>query len=325
MDDRGRLAQPLKRPGSAAAKPRRAGRRAVAERPAWWQAAVDVAARLGRKIENQAIRLVRWVPRRAGAIASAALVLASLGYGVYKGEHGAAITGYLGDLRDDAANAAGFRIAGLSITGNTQLSEADVLAAAGITARTSLLFLDVEATRRKLEATPWIAQASVRKFYPGSLTIAIEERRAFALWQKDGKLSIIAEDGTVLGPLGERRLTTLPLVVGPGAGARAREFVAILDRYPAIRDQLRASVLVAERRWNLKLKNGLDIRLPETEIERALDNLVALDREKKILSRDLTAIDMRLPDRLTVRLSDEAAAAREQALKEKKKRKGGDA
>jgi cell division protein FtsQ len=52
---------------------------------------------------------------------------------------------------------------------------------------------------------------------------------------------------------------------------------------------------------------------------------VALDREKKILSRDILAIDLRLPDRVTVRLSDAAAAAREEALKDKKKKKGGEA
>ena len=88
---------------------------------------------------------------------------------------------------------------------------------------------------------------------------------------------------------------------------------------------LRASIFVAERRWNLRLKNGIDVRLPETNVEQALDRLVALDREKKLLSRDIVAVDLRLTDRVTVRLSDAAAQAREDALKEKKKKKGGDA
>ena len=90
---------------------------------------------------------------------------------------------------------------------------------------------------------------------------------------------------------------------------------------------LRASIFVAERRWNLRLANGLDVRLPETGVDQALERLVALDREKKLLSRDITAIDLRLPDRITIRLSDAAAQAREDALKDKdkKKKKGGDA
>ena len=45
----------------------------------------------------------------------------------------------------------------------------------------------------------------------------------------------------------------------------------MLDRYPAMRDQVRASMLVGERRWNLRLKNGIDVRLPETDVEQALE------------------------------------------------------
>jgi cell division protein FtsQ len=65
---------------------------------------------------------------------------------------------------------------------------------------------------------------------------------------------------------------------------------------------VRAAVLVAERRWNLKFKSGLDVRLPEEGAAQALETLMVLDREKKLLSRDLTAIDLRLPGRVTVRL-----------------------
>jgi cell division protein FtsQ len=73
------------------------------------------------------------------------------------------------------------------------------------------------------------------------------------------------------------------------------------------------------------LKNGIDIRLPETDTAVALDTLVKFDQDKKLLTRDLAAIDLRLPDRITVQLSDEAAAAaRAEALKIKSpKKKGG--
>jgi cell division protein FtsQ len=107
---------------------------------------------------------------------------------------------------------------------------------------------------------------------------------------------------------------------------QAHEFLTLLARYPLIRDQVRASILVADRRWNLKLNNGLDIRLPETGIADAFETLLSLDRDKKLLSRDIASVDLRLPDRVTVRLSDGAAQAREDALKERRaKKKGGDA
>ena len=137
-------------------------------------------------------------------------------------------------------------------------------------------------------------------------------------------MSVIADDGTVLEPFVAPSLIRLPLVVGRGAETRAKEFLALLDRYPQLRDLVRAAVLVGERRWNLRLKNGIDVRLPETDVAAALERLVALDREKNLITRDIVAIDLRLPDRVTVRLSDAAAQARADALKDKKpKKKGG--
>src|SRR5207248_3129860 len=140
--------------------------------------------------------------------------------------------------------------------------------------------------------------------YPGELQIGIKEREAFALWQKDGHVSVIAEDGTVLEPFVAPALMKLPLIVGAGAQERAKAFLTLVDRYPTLREFVRASVLVGERRWNLRLKNGIDVRLPETGMEGALERLVALDCEKNLITRDIVAIDLRLPDRVTVQLSD---------------------
>jgi len=230
----------------------------------------------------------------------------------------------LEDWRDAGANSLGFRIAAVSLSGEKHVSRAEIVAAAGVTGRTSLLFLDVEAARARLKTMPWIAEATVRKLFPDRLQIRVREREPFALWQVGGRLSLIAADGTLLGPPNDPAFAALPLVVGPGAQTKARDFLALLDRYPSIREQVRASVLVAERRWNLKLKNNVDIRLPETDAGPALDTLLALDRDKRLISRDILAIDLRLPDRVTVRLSDAAAQAREEARKPPKK-KGGDA
>jgi cell division protein FtsQ len=262
------------------------------------------------------------VPRFAGIAASTLFLLASIGYGAVRGGHVPMIFDTLADWRDAGANSVGFHIAAVSLSGEKHVSRADIIAAAGVSERTSLLFLDVEAARARLKTIPWIADATVRKLYPDRLQIRVREREPFALWQVDGRLSLIAADGTVIGPLKDPAFAALPLVVGRGAQGKARDFLALLDRYPSIREQVRASVFVAERRWNLKLRNNLDIRLPETDVGAALDTLVALDRDKHLLSRDILAIDLRLPDRVTVRLSDGAAQAREEARKPPPKRKG---
>ena len=136
---------------------------------------------------------------------------------------------------------------------------------------------------------------------------------------------MIADDGAVLEPYLSRRFVSLPLVVGKGAETRARDFLALLARYPQVRSVTKAAIFVGERRWNLRLKDGLDIRLPENDVGNALAALSKLDREDRLFSRDIVAVDMRLPDRLTVQLSDDAAKAREELFKKQPKKKAGDA
>ncbi len=308
MDGRGRLAQSVTR-----LKPR--------SRPA--AASRGLVSRSVRRITLPLAHMR--VPRFTGAVAALVFLSGAGVYGIVKGEHVPAIFNAIKDTADAGANAMGMRIATVSLSGQRQVSREEIFAAAGVTDHSSLLFLDVADARAKLEAIPWIAEATVRKLYPDRLQITVTEREPFALWQQQGKVKVIAADGTVLSEKVEPRLASLSFVVGNGAAARARDFLAVLDKYPSIRDSVRASIYVAERRWNLKLKNGVDVRLPETNLEGALATLARLDREKNLLSRDITAVDLRLADRLTVRLSDAVAQAREEAIKKNTKKKGGDA
>jgi cell division protein FtsQ len=267
----------------------------------------------------------RHVPRRSGLAATLFLLAASTGLGIVKGGHYDDFATALADTRNALANSAGFRITTVAINGRKQLSQDEILAIGGVNGRSSLLFLDAIAVRDRLKGNPWIADATVIKYFPSGLQIDIVERTAFALWQQSGKLSVIADDGAVLEPYVSRRFLSLPLVVGKGAETHARDFLALLARYPQVNVVTRAAIYVGERRWNLRTKDGLDIRLPETDVGNALSTLSRLDKEDRLFSRDIVAIDMRLPDRLTVQLSDDAAKAREDQLKKAVKKKPGDA
>src|SRR5580698_7645036 len=262
----------------------------------------------------------RYLPNRAGVAATVLILLASTGFGIVRGGHVEELTQALSDTRNALANSAGFRITTVAINGRKQLTQDEVLAIGGVNGRSSLLFLDAETVRDKLKANPWIGDATVLKLYPGRLQIDIVERSAFALWQRDGRLAVIADDGAVLEPYVTRRFATLPLVVGKGAETRAHDFLALLDRYPQVRAVTKAVIFVGERRWNLRLNEGLDVRLPEHDVGSALATLSTLDKDGRLFSRECVAVDMRLPDRLTVQLSDDAAKVREDLLKKQKKK-----
>jgi cell division protein FtsQ len=322
MDDRGRLAQSLirvvRRQTSLAAN---SGVPVPAE-----DDGTNLAPSASTKFLKDRLSLLdRRLPRGLGWSGTALLLVATLVYALVRGDHVGDLAELAQKTRDSLLNVAGLRIASIELSGNQHVSREEVLAIAGITGATSLIFLNVEDVRERLKRSAWISDATVFKLYPRELKISIKERAAYALWQKEHVVSVIADDGTVLEPYVAPRLLRLPLVVGSGAQAKAKEIIALINGHPSIRDLVRACVFVGNRRWNLRLRNGLEVRLPETGVAEALELLARLEREKHLISRDIVIVDLRLPDRVTVRLSDSAAQARSDVMREKLKKKAGNA
>jgi cell division protein FtsQ len=258
-----------------------------------------------------------------GACLSLSLLAAVGGYGAVKGGHYAAFVAAQGQPADLVAKALGFSIKSVTISGERELKEQDLLTLAGIGPRNSLLFLDVAEIRERLQQLPLVKEAAVTKLYPDRLLIEIEERQPFALWQCDGKVLIVAADGVPVAAMRDQRFIHLPLVVGAGANEKLSQYLALLDTAGDLRERIVAGVLVAKRRWTLKTANGIEILLPETEPEAALARLVELQQTSHILDKDLISLDLRQPSRLVARLTEEAAAERAETLPRKSKAKGG--
>ncbi len=250
------------------------------------------------------------VRRGAGSLATLAFIGLVGTAGWFLGGHHETMRQGHGAVRDIAARSFGFPIRIVDVSGVTELGKDEILAASGMAPSGSLLFLDVAQVRANLKMLPLVAEATVRKLYPDRVSIQIVEREPFALWQHDGAVNVVSADGTVIDGMREKRYLKLPHVVGHGAQRRVKEYAALLDQVPEFRSEIRAGILVSERRWNLKLNNGIDIKLPESQPIAALKNLIRLDREAKVLSRDIIAVDLRIEGRVGFRLTEEAAAAR---------------
>jgi cell division protein FtsQ len=235
----------------------------------------------------------------------------------------AALVAQGGDPADIVARAIGFPIDAVTISGQQRLREQEILAAAHIDPRKSLLLLDAAAVRQRLIQLPLVKSARVLKFYPDRLVIALEEREPNALWQRDGKVAVIAADGTVIDELSDDRFLGLPFVVGEGAEKRLPEYKALREGLGDIASRIKAGVLVSGRRWSLMTNNGVEIKLPERDPGAAIGTLTRLQREARILDKDILSIDLRMPGRVAVRLSEDAAAARAAAAPRKPVKSGG--
>ncbi|VTZ28301.1 Cell division protein FtsQ (fragment) [Methylocella tundrae] len=228
-----------------------------------------------------------------------------------------------GEPADILAKALGFNIKAVTIAGQSEMTEAEILSVSGIGPRNSLPFLDVAEVRERLQKVPLIKEVSVTKLYPNRLLIEVEERQASALWQKDGVLKVVAADGMTIDAMRDRRFVNLPLIVGDGANMRLGEYLALLEAAGDLREEIRGGVFVSGRRWNLKTTDGVDILLPEINPQQAIATLVRLQRESHILDKAVLSIDLREPDRLVARMTNEAAADRAEHDPHKPKPKGG--
>jgi cell division protein FtsQ len=203
------------------------------------------------------------------------------------------------------------------------MREQELLAASGVGSRNSLLFLDAGAVRERLLKIPLVKSARVLTLYPDRLVLAIEERQPHAIWQRDGHVSVVAEDGVAIDELRDERFLGLPFVVGDGAQKRLAEYALLLSVAGDLAPRVKAGVLVASRRWNFEMTNGVTVRLPEADPGAALATLARLQREARILDKDIMSIDLRTPGRVAVRLTEEGVASREAALSRKSHKGGG--
>lgn len=250
------------------------------------------------------------IPRHMGTAAALTLFAATGLYGVFAGGHFKA-------LMEVTTASAGFAVERIDVAGNLETSPIDVVERLGLDGGTSVITMDVDSAREAILALPWVADARVRKIYPDVVDVKLSERRAFAIWQHGRELSLIEQNGGVIGPFRNDKFSTLPLFVGLGADTHAAEFATLLDGWPELKRRIRASIRVADRRWDVRLKNGITVSLPEKNAGAALAKLQRIQSEQALLERDIETVDLRLDDRITIGLTERAVQRRNTAIEER--------
>lgn len=285
---------------------------------------VSSTGREGRVLPRFMRRPVRVIARLISEGADTPRFAATIMAGVLLGSatlYGAVLGGHLPAAVQAVTARTGFAIEEIKISGHKETSEIDILGELNLDGWTSLLGYSAETARQQITALPWVESVSVRKSYPSTLEIRIVERQPFAIWQNGSKLSLVEKDGNVIVGYPGAKFAALPLIVGFGAPEHAPEIVARAAVQPELAARVKAYIRVADRRWDLRLENGITVKLPANGEDQAIAELVDLDRSDALLSRDVEAVDLRLADRLIVRLTPDALEVRETALKEQNKKR----
>jgi len=199
----------------------------------------------------------------------------------------------------------GMTVSDIRVEGRATTDRETILAALGAGPGTPILSVDPTRAKDQLEALPWVRSAVIERHLPGTLYVRLVDRKPLALWQHGGKIELIDHGGEVIPVVRLDQFAKLLMVVGEGAARHAAELLQMLASEPELAARVTAAIRVGDRRWNLRIDNAIDVLLPAHEEANAWSQLARLERSSAILKRDLQTIDLRLPDRLVLRVSPE--------------------
>lgn len=259
-------------------------------------------ARQKQKVADFRDRILSY---RIHALVGGGLLAAVTVYGALAAGVGEWVADEVSDASRHALIASGLSVEQIRVEGRNRADLEEVRAAIGIAQGDSILHYDVAAARSRLEEIDWVDDAKVIRFLPRTIHVVLTERRPVAIWQMEGNLHLVDGSGFVLEDFRDEWAMDLPLVVGAGASAEAANLLEAVSRHPFIEMNFASAIRVADRRWNLRLANGVEIRLPAENIDTALSRIVEYNEEYDLLGQEIKSVDLRLPDRVYLKLTDE--------------------
>lgn len=206
-----------------------------------------------------------------------------------------------------AGAAMGLTVQNVMVEGRNRTDGRDILMALNVQSGAPILDLDMQAAREALEALPWVSRAVVSRRLPDTVHVHIEERTPIALWQReDGQFMLTDATGAAIPVQDVGSWSHLPVIVGTGAPAEARALFALLNKEPALAPRVKAATRRGDRRWDILLddfERGVTVKLPEHGAEAAWARMARMEHDHRMLENDLAEIDLRMTDRVVVRLN----------------------
>lgn len=248
-------------------------------------------------------RLPAWAERALWPTAAGAVAIILLGSGIAAYRSGGIAA--LGQATDaavvDWSGSAGIVVGNVLVEGRHKTSVDRILAALQVQRGMPLFAFSPAEARQRLLALGWVKDARVERRLPDTIYVDLVERTPAAIWQHKGKFALVDETGAVIGSEDVSEYSDLKVIVGADAPENFAELFDMLESQPNLKDRVVAAIRVGDRRWDVKLDNDMTVLLPEEGIAAAWAKLARAAKEGSLLERDVTRIDLRMPDRLVLR------------------------
>ena len=202
---------------------------------------------------------------------------------------------------DGLARMTGLGIDMVVLTGHRFTTDSDIFDALDLPNARSLVSFDTEGVRRRLERLPWVLSADLTRVFPDRLDVRVSERKAFAVWTREGQAQLIDKSGRVLSAIGNGKSLDLPRVSGEGAAAEAEIFLTLLAQTPDLYARLDEAERVGDRRWTLHLSDGVTVHLPPEREGAVLATLSKGGTFASLIAKPNRIVDLRASGRIALR------------------------
>lgn len=195
----------------------------------------------------------------------------------------------------------GFRVKDILVEGRENASAEIILAIINMQEDDPLLAFNPQEVRAQLEKISWVEKAYVQRRWPDTLYIRLEERQPTALYKSEAGIKLLDEKGENIATDQIEPFKHLLRLSGEGAAQNLSTLLKDLETQPEIKARVSGAQRIGNRRWDLLLKDGKEIKLPEHGVLEGLQRLVKAHNDSAILDKDIIAIDLREDDRIAVR------------------------
>lgn len=165
---------------------------------------------------------------------------------------------------------------------------------------TSLSNIDLHEISTQINNIDWIKKSELRKIYPSTLVVKVFEHNPIAIWFNNGNKFLVDDESEIIKELNPNNFKNLKVIAGLNALEDIPEIISMIRNYPEFEKKIKSLLRVGDRRWTVRLHNGITIHLPEKNVANAIEEIEQLDSKHALLSRYVDIIDMRLPDRIDI-------------------------
>ncbi|MBU92267.1 MAG: hypothetical protein CML88_01895 [Rhodobiaceae bacterium] len=192
------------------------------------------------------------------------------------------------------------RLKNVKISGIENTKASDIVNIVSDQRGISLTSIDLKKISSEIDNIDWVKKSELRKIYPSTLEVQVYEHNPIAIWYNEGDKFLVDRDSKIITELNPNKFKNLKVVAGPNALEDIPVIISMIKKYPEFEKKIKSLLRVGDRRWTIRLHNGITIHLPEKNIANAIEEIEDLDNEYSLLSRYIEIIDMRLPDRIDI-------------------------